>query len=109
MRRLFIGSASLALGLALAITPASAQFAIGGGITSPSGDDGFGAEAKTGWMASAAWSPWQNDDGSIRVWIEGLYGSNNAVDGSDTELRIFRCRIAIGIGNGFVVDRCDGK
>ena len=87
MRRFIIGAASLALVLVLGAPSASAQFAVGGGITVPSGD--YGDYAKTGWMAEAAFSPFQNADGTFMFWIEGIFGQNKHEGDGDDKTTLF--------------------
>ena len=90
MRRLFIGSASLALGMMLVAAPAAAQFFVGAGVTSRTGDQGD--DIKTGWMATGGVSPWATENNSVRIWIEGMFGQNKATDDVDATSTHGECR-----------------
>jgi hypothetical protein len=86
MRRLFLGAASLALGLVLVAPQAEAQFFVSASATIPSGD--YGEYAKTGWLAGAGVRAWANADGKLAFWVVGEYGSNSHddIDGDKTNL-----------------------
>jgi hypothetical protein len=66
--------------LAVAIqTPAlSAQFAVGLGVTLPSGD--WGRTNNPGPMLALGYSPWASPNRAARLWLQGYYGSNPADD-----------------------------
>lgn len=51
-----------------------AQYAVGVGLTLPTGD--FANAAKPGWMLAAGYSPWRSTSGALRLWLQGYYGEN---------------------------------
>ena len=55
-----------------------AQYALGVGVTVPTG--GFADAASPGWMLAAGYSPWRSDGGTLRLWLQGYYGENTADD-----------------------------
>jgi hypothetical protein len=50
------------------------QFAIGAGLTVPTGD--FANAARPGWMLAGGYSPWRSGSGALRLWLQGYYGEN---------------------------------
>ena len=86
MRRLFIGAAALALGLAVPSQKAEAQFFVNASATLPMGD--YGDYAKTGWLAGLGARAWANSTGKLALWVVGEYGSNSHDDEDDAKTNI---------------------
>ncbi len=103
MRRLFLGAASLGLGLLLIAPQAGAQFFVSASATMPTDsykDFGDGDGAKTGWMAGIGARAWANADGNLALWLVGEYGSNNhEAEGDKTNLMSGGGFLAYTLGN----------
>ncbi len=91
MRRFVAAGFTLVAALALTAAPAQAQFFVGAGLVSPSGDfaDGF----KAGLGASAGVAVFKSGDERFKVWAEGLFARNDldisVLDGSSTMMGAF--------------------
>ncbi len=70
-------SSLAAVALLVLALPASAQFYVGGGWTSPTGN--YSDVANSGWMGAAGYL-FGLGDGPIALGVEGFYGSNSAVE-----------------------------
>jgi hypothetical protein len=104
MRRLFLGAASLGLGLVLVAPRAEAQFFVSASATIPSGD--YGDYAKTGWLAGVGARAWANEAGNIALWLVGEYGSNShdadvvgVTDGDKTNIMSGGAFVAYTLGS----------
>jgi hypothetical protein len=91
MRRFVAAGLTLVAALALTATPAHAQFFVGAGLVSPSGDfaDGF----KAGIGASAGVALFKSGDERFKIWAEGFFAKNDLdtdlIDGSSTMMGAF--------------------
>lgn len=91
MRRFIAAGLTLVAALALTAAPAQAQFFVGAGLVSPSGDfaDGF----KAGLGASAGVAVFKSGDERFKVWAEGFFAKNDldisVLDGSSTMMGAF--------------------
>jgi hypothetical protein len=91
MRRFVAAGLTLVAALALTAAPAQAQFFVGAGLVSPSGDfaDGF----KAGLGASAGVALFKSGDERFKVWAEGFFAKNDVdsdfIDGSSTMMGAF--------------------
>lgn len=91
MRRFITAGLTLVAALVLTAAPAQAQFFVGAGLTSPSGD--FGDFYKPGFAASAGVAVFKSGDERFKVWAEGFFGMNDLdsdlLDGSSTMMGAF--------------------
>jgi hypothetical protein len=91
MRRFVAAGLTLVAALALTAAPAQAQFFVGAGLVSPSGDfaDGF----KAGLGAGAGVVVFKSGDERFKVWAEGFFAKNDLdtdlIDGSSTMMGAF--------------------
>ncbi len=59
-----------------------AQYAVGAGVTIPTGK--FADAARPGWMLAGGWSPWASRSPALRLWVQGYYGRYGADDRSES-------------------------
>ena len=105
MRRCVAAGLTLVAALALTAVPAQAQFFVGAGLISPSGDfaDGF----KAGLGASAGVAVFKSGDERFKIWAEGFFAKNDLdtdlIDGSSTMMGAFgSATLELAAGGGAV-------